>query len=148
MDAKDLFSLMDKCKNHSFSGIVEWYWLLEMAIADENEACYSNLEEYADPDNRKCQLCGAVCQTTDFGLMPRECSNKQCEALRKYWGVLGFPRFSQLATTGKTASRSQYLKARIQKTFGCNRMSAIPFELRFDFMLSTMIERIAHESNN
>ena len=151
METKEFFSLSEKDIGTAFSELLIDYWTLELGIADGNGCSYSSLDLYGDSINRTCQICGTVCNTSNCGELPRNCENRQCASMREFWGVLGFPTFYRLKSSGiknKEAARPQYLKTRMRLIFGCNRISEIPAELRFDFLLSTMVERIAHEANN
>jgi hypothetical protein len=145
VNAKELFDLQNRCQCLTFKNLADEYWHLEELIADENCISYSLLEEYADAERRTCKCCGTVCHTDECGVIPNACENKQCAVLREFWGVQNFPYFERMnhqGNLGKAAQRAPYLKARMQKFFGCDRLAKIPLELRFDFLL------IAHESNN
>lgn len=147
MNARDLFGLYGRTAHYEFDTLAESYWYLEMRIADENDAAYSNLE-LGDPQERTCQVCGTVCQTTESGILPRNCDNSQCAGLRDFWGVQEFPAFQRLTYQGLKKKRADYLKSRLQMFFGCTSFKQIPNELRFDFLLTAMVERVAYEKNN
>ncbi len=150
MEAKDIFTLNDRCFSHQYESILYEYWSLEMVIADENYSPYSDLEDYGKASQRACELCGSACITNEAGII-WSCINEKCVELRSFWGIhgpLGFSHISSGKPGLNRSNRYSYLKTRMRSILHCEKISEIPAEIRFVFLLSAMVERIAHEKNN
>jgi hypothetical protein len=118
------------------------YWALEMELAGEMGVAYCDLEE-CDIDTRTCATCGTVNHTDQWGSITRECQNDKCQMARSYWGIVGY--IYQFTHIGGDKLRAAWLRTRIDKMFGEKKLSAIPEEIRLEFLLSAMIERMTFE---
>lgn len=121
---------------------MEVYWDIELMIADEDDAPWSEAWLSAK-DERACALCGHVCETTQFGDVPTECEDKQCQAVRSFWKIHG--NVTEFSRFGGDRARSAYLRSRMNGVLGVSALREIAREIRFEFLLNTMIERLAHE---
>lgn len=147
MTPQEIFDLFDPTDSYSIDrglDIASKYWWLEFRIADEIGVYYSNLEE-TDKESRTCSICGALTDTTEYGRVSTICSNNDCEKLRVFWGINeSVDKFWHIS--GKK-EKSNWLRYRIKRTFHTGQMlSVIPKQLRFEFLLMAMIERLAYES--
>lgn len=136
------------CAKH----VLETYWELEQLIAYEQNNSFSDIED-RDPRRRTCRICGYISDTDESGTFPRECANQMCQAVREFWVIYPYPMNNRIGSVGNkktstAATRAFYLKARIKAMFGQPSLSEIPSEIKLDFLIMTMIERIAHEANN
>ena len=146
MTPKELFSLVDTPGvEFGFLSIADFYWTAEYFLARESGIPYSVLVS-STAEVRTCDLCGTICDTDEYGRVPRQCDNKQCATLREFWLIVGFPRFTNMVS--QRNPRYSVLKNRMKTFLGCNNLAEIPKEIRMDFLLNFMIERIADEQNN
>lgn len=144
MTPNELFSLSGLCESINFDAVAGIYWEVEAEIADELGIGYSWLAN-CTPYDRQCRLCGTLCETNEFGSIPRNCDNPRCASVRTFWGIQSFPRCDIFNYRG---NRGPYLRKRMERHFGASKLSEIPDEIRFEFLLSAMLERIAHESQH
>jgi hypothetical protein len=115
-------------------------------LADEHECGYSDIELYGALEDRTCYLCGHINHTDKVGRLSKHCQAPKCRMLWEYWCLSPFPRPCQALSF----KRRSYLGARIVSIFGLGsrKLYDIPQALLFDFLLSAMIERMAHEQNH
>lgn len=143
MDASALTAAIDS----GISGAVDRYWLCEFDYSYAIGASFSSLIDYSCDDDRRCAMCGGIIDTNEFGVISH-CTNKKCEALIDFWDLQGFPKPTNFCQKKSHKNRQQFLRARIIKMFGSSKLFSINNKLMFDFLLCSMIERIAHEANN
>lgn len=137
-------------EGEEFERAKEFYWTTEMVLASEVDSVgFTWLADFRDPEQRKCGICSKVNDTNEFGSMNQYCSDKKCAALKKYWQIFGdLSHFSNFNIQNKDVkNRGNYLKARMKKFLNVTKLSQIPIELRYEFLLTAMIERMAHEQN-
>lgn len=119
------------------------YWALEMEIAERNDAMYCDLEE-CDIESRTCAMCGSVNDVNVWGWLPRECNYDKCQDIRSYWGISEAVYMCVRMSCDK--ARAGWLRTRIKSVFETGgTLSHITKELRFDFLLNAMIERMSIE---
>lgn len=129
--------------------LVDQYWDLETYLSYVLGIPFSSLD-MADPEYRTCPICGTVSRTSNSGGYPDECSNAQCQEIRSFWGIGNGWSISSLGFKSNT-NRGTYLRNRIRSTFGERErkhdawLIKVPESLRFVYLLSIMVERIAHE---
>lgn len=143
---------------HTFAEeILFAYWDVEMAIADSMGAGWTNLD-LQDPDERTCTVCSKVHCTTESGFVPSTCDTPYCASVRKYFGLGHKITMSQFSRHDKeTGLRRRVLEHRISKLLGTGstvegfiykNILTIPKQIRFDVLLTTMLERMVHEKDN
>lgn len=150
MNSPEIFALHEKWESSSFCDLLCDLWMLEARIADGHECAYSWIDDCSITD-RTCVLCGSICDTAACGGIPRECPTEYCAKLRSFWNINHFPSariYSGAKKESDTYLRYGYLRSRMEKIFNTKSILDVPFELRVNFLLSAMIERMSHEKNN
>lgn len=148
--------LLEYRQNHNSSGI-DYYWSLQEQIAEDvNHAPYDDIEEYREPNNRSCFICGAIHQTSEKGgFKGKSCTTKHCKNIKSFFDLRGNINEPQYLISGKETvneilNRASWLrrfinKAGFEKVHYGGALAQIPEEIRFEFLLNAMIKRIAHE---
>ena len=143
MEYKELVALRPIAESIDVDRQFDFYWLIEMNLANEYGNYYSSLEEYGDKEQRRCKLCGEISETGEFG-RPERCINERCNNIREFFQIIHFP---ECVRYNHSITRGSYLKKRITK-LGYVKLSDIPDEIKFIFLFNVMMERIAHEKDN
>lgn len=147
MTPHEFFTHIEKvaeANGESVEHTLDAYWAFEFGLAGIAGARTSFLKYMQDPADRTCSLCGHVNDTDERGELPDFCANPRCAEVRRFWCINGIWTFTPKATT----KRGAFLRSRLEMVFGVRTIHAAPEELRFEFLASAMIERIAHESQH
>lgn len=147
MIPSEVFSLeLDLYLRTWYRDAVSKYWEIEMEIAGEHGIEYCDLEQ-CDIESRTCAVCFTINDVDSPGyFLPQICANNDCQEIRKYWGITA--SVSEFSYIRCEKTRAAWLRNRIKKVFHTgSSLSHINEDLRFDFLLNAMIERIAIEAN-
>lgn len=124
------------------------YWDIEMAIARTMDTPYSSLEDYREPEDRTCGICGALYGTAEHGGLPA-CSNQECSELRTYWqftAALCKPaRAVGNWRDAERKARSNWFTRALKDHFGVSTIIQLDKAIRLDALLTLRLMREAIE---
>lgn len=121
------------------------YWALEVMIANSAGHPHSMLEDFQNPDDRKCGLCGTIGRTSDWGDSVT-CKHEVCVSARKFWGMRDFKR--PLPIGGPSVARSQWFRKKLFDQFGEKQIYKIPEGHRLSTGLALQLLRISAEKHD
>jgi hypothetical protein len=133
-----------------FNGPIAAYWDVEFRIAEAAGIAYTALEDYQDPAQRTCDICGTLHGTDQNGNAP-PCSNHVCQELRAYWSYS--PALKKPGRSGggggfkKEAYRKRcaWFSRVFPQTFPATSLFQLDPAIRLDALLTLRLLREAHE---
>lgn len=121
------------------------FWHVIEGMARQEGARFSSLDDYEDPDERACPMCGRIQHTDKFGRVANICEDETCQTIAAYFKIYGHGRLLYM-TGGKMAepfsARKSWLNSRLGRF---NSINENPHHLRCSILLSLMLERVCFE---
>lgn len=148
MLARDVFQLQRKLfeRGDAAPSFIECYWWAEMDMAHFEDRPFSDLEILGSEEKRRCEICGTVSNSNNDGLC-ESCDNAACEEIRGYFSICDYPyarRKGGAGANNHVGLRAAFLGGKLRSD-GYKRISDIPVDIRFNYLITAMLERVVSE---